>query len=474
MHSHFDPLWFHLPVIAILFAGILFIQKLEETCLKKLRRILLPTVFGALLCGGGILLIFGRLIPAADSYSVYAIGESFAEGNLAAIQPSGNTYLSFYPQQIGLIAYYELVIRLWNLLPLGAPAYHVIKLLNILLAWGIVYFQYRSVSVITSSEKAKVTYLLLAMGNLPLMFYTSFVYGEIPSFGFFSMGLYFLLSHIFQEAKTKKLVVSIFSFTLSVMLRKNTLILIIAVLLAIFFHWMKTQEHRLAVYGVILAVLTVSVLPSVQKIYELRADNYLLPGVSAYSYFAMGMQESPRGNGWYNGFNFNTYMETGLDNELTDAISKERIQMRLENFSRNPGYAFSFYRDKLLSQWTDGSYACRQAIVSAFHNRTGMFASLFDGALGKAFTEYCNIYQCLIYIGVLVFLIRNRTSRNLPLYIGIIGILGGFLFHLIWEANSRYILAYFLLMIPYAAMATVCPCAKKKVNREQNDYETNN
>ena len=452
MYSHFDPLWIHIPVIAVILVGIIFVQTGEDTFLRKLRRVLLPLSIGVLLCGGGLLLVFGRLTPAADSYSVYAIGEAFAEGNLAAIQPTGNTYLSFYPQQIGLIAYYELVIRLWKLLPISTPAYHVIKLLNILLACGILYFQYRSVAVITASEKATVTYLLLAMGNLPLIFYTSFVYGEIPSFAFFSMGLYFLLAYIFRAEKSRYLILSAFSFMLSVMLRKNTLILIIAVLLAIFFHWLKTRKHSLAIYGVIVAVLSVCVLPTVQKGYELRADNYLLPGVSAYSYFAMGMQESTRGNGWYNGFNFNTYLETGLDKELTDTISKEIISMRMEEFAENPGYAFIFYRDKLLSQWTDGSYACRQAIVSAFGNRSGLSASLFDGTLGKVFTEYCNIYQCLIYICVLIFLIRNRHLGKLPLYIGIIGIIGGFLFHLIWEANSRYILAYWLLMIPYAAM----------------------
>ena len=335
------------------------------------------------------------------------------------------------------------------------PAYHVIKLLNILFACGIIYFQYRSVAVITKSEKSQVIYLLLAMGNLPLVFYTSFVYGEIPSFSCFSMGLYFLLRHEHETTHKKDLVFSAIAFTFSVLLRKNTLILIIAVLLAILFTWIKNQKRDLAVYAILVGLCAICILPMVQKIYEFRADNTLLPGVSAYSYFAMGMQEAPRGNGWYNGFNFNTYQETGLDNELADTISKVAIETRLKEFRENPTYALTFYLDKILSQWTDGSYACRQAIVSAFGNRSGFFASLFDGSVGLIFTGYCNIYQCVIYLGVLIFLIRNRHHANLLLYIGIIGIIGGFLFHIIWEANSRYILAYWLLMMPYAAMTFI-------------------
>jgi hypothetical protein len=32
-----------------------------------------------------------------------------------------------------------------------------------------------------------------------------------------------------------------------------------------------------------------------------------------------------------------------------------------------------------------------------------------------------------------------------------VGIFGGFLFHMLWEANSRYILTYACMLIPYAA-----------------------
>ena len=36
-------------------------------------------------------------------------------------------------------------------------------------------------------------------------------------------------------------------------------------------------------------------------------------------------------------------------------------------------------------------------------------------------------------------------------YTGLIAVLGGFLFHTIWEANSRYIFVYSLLLMPYCA-----------------------
>ena len=43
---------------------------------------------------------------------------------------------------------------------------------------------------------------------------------------------------------------------------------------------------------------------------------------------------------------------------------------------------------------------------------------------------------------------RHGADR-LYIYVGLIAVLGGFLFHTFWEANSRYIFSYSLLLMPY-------------------------
>ena len=44
----------------------------------------------------------------------------------------------------------------------------------------------------------------------------------------------------------------------------------------------------------------------------------------------------------------------------------------------------------------------------------------------------------------------SATTASTPIC-GLIAVLGGFLFHTIWEANSRYIFVYSLLLMPYCA-----------------------
>ena len=61
-------------------------------------------------------------------------------------------------------------------------------------------------------------------------------------------------------------------------------------------------------------------------------------------------------------------------------------------------------------------------------------------------------YQLLIYGSILFLLLyRRKEKRSVEWYILLIGVLGGVLFHELWEAKSRYVLPYFICMIPMAA-----------------------
>jgi hypothetical protein len=179
----------------------------------------------------------------------------------------------------------------------------------------------------------------------------------------------------------------------------------------------------------------------------------------------MGMQESSRANGWYNGFNFDTYQNSGMDEEAANAESLDAIRERLAYFKEHPGYAAGFYLGKELSQWADPTYASRQATLATYGGRTAALDSLYEGSGSKIFIEYCNLYQNLLYLGTLVFCIvslrrgKRQKAAALPMYLGLIGVVGGFLFHTVWEANARYIFPYSLLLIPYAAAGLNLLCS---------------
>lgn len=453
----------------LVFIGILFLL-CKVVCKQpaKCKRILLPVTFAWILLSGGLLILFGRTAPAADAWSVYSAAQSLAGGDTSIIHPT-DSYLSYYPQQVGLVAFFELIIRLWNLLPIGLEPYHFIKCLYVVLICVIVFYQYKTVHSLWENDRTDCIYLILSATNLPMIMYSSFVYGEIPSFAAMSIGLYYLvvLSKNISpdQAQQEQIplsgkwisvqgILSLIGLTLAVMLRKNSLIIIIAVVLVVLLEWCRSRKHFLLLYCVLCMTLSLTILPATQKIYELRADNKLQTGVPAMSYFAMGMQESSRGNGWYNGFNFNTYLESGMDTDKTVTLSKEAIAERQAYFKENPDYACSFYFNKFLSQWTDGTYASRQATLATLGPRHPIAEEFYTGKFTCAYINFCNIYQSVIYLGCFagffMILFKRRTNK-LYSWVGMIGVFGGFLFHMLWEANSRYIFLYGLLLLPYAA-----------------------
>lgn len=502
-----NPLWNLLELAGF---GLLFCACLHfyDKFGRKFRRGLLIFTLGFIFCLGVLLILFGRTVPAADAMSVYNAALEWIQGNLDVIHPTVS-YLSYYPQQVGLMAFLELFLRIWNLTGISAPAWHFIKFIYVCLLCAAVLFQYLSLKYLWREhwEEISCCYLLLVCCNLPMIMYSSFVYGEIPSFAALSVGLYLLLRLLSgitspgrasdisckgmsvkpfaSEASSETILSpklhctrsafftgtgSILFLALSVMLRKNSLIPIIAVLLVLLFESLRfgrSVRARLCLLGmaVCLAVTSVEILPLVQKCYEKKAGNTLSSGVTAMSYFAMGMQEASRGCGWYNGFNIDTYDAAGMDSALANEISRQAVLERLAYFREHPGYAVDFYARKHLSQWADGTYASRQATLAAYGGRSEFFQEVYDGSLSSAYIEWGNAWQNVLYLGTLVFCVsavyrrrkgtgtapQGSDTDSLYLYVGLIAVLGGFLFHILWEANSRYIFLYSLLLMPYCA-----------------------
>lgn len=555
-----NPLWnlLELAGFGLLFCGCLYLyEKIGEKFRRGLLVFTLTFVFGL----GILLILFGRTVPAADALSVYNAAAEWILGNTDIIHPTVS-YLSYYPQQIGLMAFWELLLRIWNLTGLSAPAWHFIKLVYVCLLCGAVWFQYLSLQYLWPEKYKKISccYLVLVCCNLPMIMYSSFVYGEIPSFAALSVGCYLLLrllggvspggsyrdnvspcgsspdssyrdnvsrndapsvtAYDYVPRMLRQILFtgfgSILFLTLSVMLRKNSLIPVIAVLLVLLFEALRPGRNGkmrlgLLIMAVCLAVTSVSVLPLTQKIYEKKAGNTLSSGVTAMSYLAMGMQEASRGCGWYNGFNIDTYDTAGMDTALANEISRLAIDERLTYFREHPGYTADFYLHKHLSQWADGTYASRQATLATYGGRSAFFKEVYEGSLSGGYIEWCNAWQNVLYLGVLVFCIGSLKKRRkskvvghmadqtaghtegctadhmadqldadqlgadrhgadrhgadrlgadrhgadrlgadrLYIYVGLIAVLGGFLFHIFWEANSRYIFSYSLLLMPY-------------------------
>ena len=65
---------------------------------------------------------------------------------------------------------------------------------------------------------------------------------------------------------------------------------------------------------------------------------------------------------------------------------------------------------------------------------------------------FMNLYQLLLFAGALCMTWCGRKQKDVSKLILMICVLGGFLFHMIWEGKSQYIISYFPLLLPCAAL----------------------
>lgn len=155
----------------------------------------------------------------------------------------------------------------------------------------------------------------------------------------------------------------------------------------------------------------------------------------------MAMEESPRGNGWYNE---DIAKEALLNPDNAKHEYPKYIYNRINYFLKNPGYTFDFYTKKIASMWTENTY-------SAIRNNIRSNNDLLEN-----FIQPLEFYQKALLLltcsCTLIVLIQNRKKLSLEVIFLLTIFVGGFSFHILWEAKSRYIIPYIIVLIPIASI----------------------
>lgn len=476
-----DSLLLNLLFCVVLFGLLYFLAGIIGKNMEKRRKILLAvTLLYTFVLSLGWAAV-SKCFPTADQASVYYGAKHFAANYYAEITDK-YSYFSCYPHQMGLAFFYELLLRLFR-----TESYHLLQAVNALCNVVTVLSLYQVTKLLFPDKKVSVYFLLLTILCFPLYWYTPFVYGELPSFAFAFFGLWMLLLSV-RESKerttsSKKPTapvlsgVSLLSFTLATAIRKNTLILILAVVITLFVYLCKERRFLYMIYLILLLVFCNGAIPLAIRHYEKCSQSTLNAGVPGISHVVMGLQETEYAPGWYNGFNFETYAyEADYDQAEAIRISRQVLAERLEIFRQDPGYALRFFRDKFMAEWLNTGYACYDSTAGKYYERHPIVESLYSGAGFYITRFFMDKYQFCIYLAALLFLGGRLFSKKkggqeepegnsfgLLRYALLATILGGALFYLAWEGSGRYILPYFLTTLPYAAAGTALLDARIKL-----------
>ncbi len=204
-------------------------------------------------------------------------------------------------------------------------------------------------------------------------------------------------------------------------------------------------------------VLTFAVKTAVNTYYcNLTGLESIPEGNPSWAHIAMGLQESPLEDGWYNGYNYKVFEENDYDTAATAAAARENIMQTLQSFVARPLHGARFLTRKFTTQWADSvciSTHNLDLVSRHVENPTALGTSLVFGTGSKILIWVMNVFMPICYIGVAIYLfgiLRGRKASVEEMLLLIL-IFGGIVFHEFWEGSSRYTMRYYIYWLPYSA-----------------------
>jgi hypothetical protein len=218
------------------------------------------------------------------------------------------------------------------------------------------------------------------------------------------------------------------------------------------------RKARFAVAALCLFILPLgaSVLP--KAILSARTGVTFQSDTPQSAWLVMGLQEGPRAAGWYNSYPWTIIATAGFNTQKADALISADIQERLERFARDPIYALHFFHAKLTTLWGETTYESLWVNSAGKHgdNRAAFADVLLSSpALPRYMDVYANALYLAFALGLVMLAMRrikhNDFAEDYGLLLLAIAVFGGFLYHMLFEAKSQYLLPYLVMMVPVAA-----------------------
>lgn len=394
-----------------------------------------------------VLLVQGTAI--CDGGTISSIVVQFMRDDYSAFQQG--EYMYNYSFQIGFAALLELIYRIF-----GMENYLAYQIFNCI-AVGVILLCLNRITGMLFTERAQKLEALLSIGMLPLFFYAIYVYGDEIGLAFGIAGAERVLTYLKKE-QPKALIPAAIYFACGMEVKSNVAIMVVAAGIAVILYAVSKKRFRDLLFLLLFALLPALLTSGVKTLYAQRAGLTEYPeGIPKVAWMAMSFQETDEGGiacGWYNGYNWSVYASNGYDAEQTQAACMENLKSSFEKMAHEQRYALDFLYKKFTSQWNAPD--CQSMIDAEWSTRHSQHTTalahwlLYDTGR-EMILFFMNGYHFLLFFlaGIWALTLRKHWSQEAAYFA--LNIFGGLLFHMIWEAMARYILAYYVMLLPLAA-----------------------
>ena len=449
-----------------------------------------------LLVAGGMSLFLVLVIrgnATNDALQLDEIMQAFSRGDYSSLQEGG--YLFVYPFQVTYVLIGQVIQALC-----GPSNYLVYQLLNVVSILCNLYFLYQITWELFHDRKVCAVMQLLSMGCWFYYVFATFIYADLWSFAVQSAAFLLEIRYL-NRRRLRDIIGAGICIAAATLLKTNCYVALIAMILILLMDAVRAAVSatagkeasgtassesvassgnvgasgksagalvlRAVLIGAMFVVLTKGAQSAVNLGTARAAGIEKMPeGVPSAAYFAMGMEETEGKYGWYNGRNVGLFRDAGYDREQTVLDAKETMKASIGEFQNSKRYLIRFYAGKFLSQWGDPTCVSMREMEET-RRHTGELPKLVDSLIfgtGSRILQWgMNVTHSLIYLGLTMYLLsvagavlrkkqylRLRTVSE-PEILLVLFLVGGMLFHQIWEASGRYTMRYYLTMLPLAA-----------------------
>ncbi len=417
--------------VLMLLCGFVFVKHID-IFLNRYIPVILIVVYFCLLMAAAFAL---KVEPAWDFGRVYAGAQDITtNGRLTYalqyfLESNNNFFLA------GILAVYFLAASA----VLGLPALSAGLILNVVaITTGVVLIYFTTKTV--RSAKAGLLFLVLAILFVPLYGYSAIFYTDTLSIPFVAAAI-FLISKIIKRPSTG-MYIALAAVAFVGYKIKPTVILLVIALFASILLFKKIKEH----YKGMLVFCAVFLGFSLTYNFWLHNNDIIdMTDIESHRlpfshYVLMGLQ----GNGGYNEeLHINAAGLSSADE--IDQYSFEEIAntFRTRSFLEIIGQ----YANKIRYTWADGNYFASQKLAIDPINEGFLHTIVLNGAsLYPIYDTITAAAQILIVLSIAAHGVLISRKNMFESVLGIsVALL--FLFLLVWETRSRYLINYTLVFL---------------------------
>ncbi|MCA0150438.1 glycosyltransferase family 39 protein [Rossellomorea vietnamensis] len=422
---------------AVLLAGAIFYFR--RRLIELLGKV--PVLYGVS-CLLGISLILQMItIKELNVHPTWDFGEIIKSAKLFVEKGEIGDYFTMYPNNILLVCILAVIGKI------STPALLVFQLFNVMVITISQFLIYRIASKLAGRTVGMAS-LLVSVFFFPYFFYAPIVYTDTISLIFLLLPLEFMLSRNGELKHNPLLLIAASTIFSLGMLLKGSLIIFTIAFAIILFLYMSRWKKLYAIIPFIVLFLVKSLFTA--GIYQwglLDAEKVEQRSMPVTHWMVMGQNEDRLGKYAQTDVDWTTSLLKNHSREEVTEAHLQELKKRLAEKGIVGNLAFNI--EKIGHTWTDGTYYSLNKL-RRYPVHPENFQRLTDYKSGHLLQAYARVQHLLLFFGLLLAL---RLKGNHPFTsFAMLSIIGFFLFFILWETRSRYLVSLTPLLIILSCM----------------------